>query len=269
MIIPGQQAIAKFISANASTILTGVGVAGTVSTAMLTVKATIQAMNKIDDERGKRIAKAMTMNPEAREEIKQTVELSTKDKIKLVAPYYIPPVLSGTATITAIVMANRISASRAAALAAAYTLSENRYKEYREKVQERLTGPKAQAIDDSIAQDRVNTDPPPTNLVVIEGEVLMKDKLTGRYFHSTVEKIRQGERAVNEELALSQYASLSEFYDRIGLEKTQFTDLVGWTTTNGEAPLEVKLSTTMTPDGRPCIVIDFNYIPRPDAHKLY
>jgi hypothetical protein len=260
MTLPGQQAVSKFIVSNASTILTGMGVVGTVTTAVLTAKASFKAAEMITEGSMKKMEKATSLQSE--------IGLTTQEKIKLVWPLYIPPVLSGVATVSCIVMSNRISASRAAALAAAYAASENRLKEYREKVQEKLTGPKAQAIEDSIAQDRVTADPP-GNLTVIEGEVLMKDMLTGRYFHSTVEKIRQGERAIRDEMHMTGYASLSEFYDKIGLEKTSFTDLVGWNTLGSDGELEVKMTTAMTPDGRPCVVIDFNNIPRPDAHKLY
>lgn len=244
-----QQKAGRVLIDNASTIFTGLGVVGVAATAVFTAKATLKAASVLEGY--------------------DLVEPTTVEKIKKVWPYFIPPVLVGGATITSIVMANRVNARRIAVLTAAYGLSESRFKEYREKVQDKLTTPKAQSIDDAIAQDHVNANPPPGNLVVIEGEVLCLDKLTGRYFHSTVERIRQAERAVNDELQMVQYASLSEFYDHVGLAKTQFTDQVGWNTLGADGPLKVELSTAMTPDGRPCVSIDFNYIPRPDAHKLY
>jgi hypothetical protein len=56
-------------------------------------------------------------------------------------------------------------------------------------------------------------------------------------------------------------ASLSMFYEEIGLPPTPYTDSVGWNMNNH---MEVKLSTVMSVDNRPCIAIDFSKQPLPD-----
>ena len=89
-------------------------------------------------------------------------------------------------------MSNRVSAQKAAALAAAYGLAERNLSEYKEKVAEKLTGPKKAAIDEEMAQDRVNKSDGYQNIVMIEGEVLCFDEPTGRYFNSTMENIKSG-----------------------------------------------------------------------------
>jgi hypothetical protein len=115
----------RFMKDNATTILTGTGVVGTVATAVLTAKASFAASEKL-----------------ILEEANYAVEhdghggFNTKDKIKVVWPLYIPPVAVGSATVASIVLANRMSAQRAAALAAAYGLAESRLQEYRGKVLE-------------------------------------------------------------------------------------------------------------------------------------
>lgn len=254
-----KQQAGRLISENATTILTGVGVVGTVATAVLTAKASFKAAEIL-----------------RREEMQYQIEsdghgqLDTKDKIKAVWPLYVPPVLIGGATIASIVMANRMSAQRAAALAAAYGMSESRLKEYREKMAEKLTGPKNQAINDEIAQDRVNANPPKGEVLILaDGEVIFYDVLTDRYFRSTVETVRQAENEINQELYLTQGASLSEFYDRIGLKPTPFSDIIGWNSIHDDGPLKVEFSTALTPDSKPCMTINFNHVPKPDYHKLY
>lgn len=261
-----QKKAGKFLVDNASSILTAGGVVGTVTTAVLTSRATFKAAEIIREKEIEEIEKA---GEDIARTDAQTMGLSTGARIKLVWPYYVPSVVVGSATIGSIVMANRISVQRAAALAAAYGISEGRLQEYKEKVAEKLTGPKKQAIDDEIAQDRVNANPPSREVIILAGgDVLCYDMLTGRYFRSTVEQIKRAETEINHELFESDGASLSEFYDKIGLPPTNYTDTVGW---NGlqDGVLEVKLSTVMSPDEKPCVAIDFSIAPTPNYTKLY
>jgi hypothetical protein len=248
----------RFMKDNATTILTGTGVVGTVATAVLTAKASFAACEKL-----------------ILEETNYAVEhdghggFNTKDKIKVVWPLYIPPVAVGSATVASIVLANRMSAQRAAALAAAYGLAESRLQEYRGKVLEKVTGPKGIAIDDEVAQDRVNRNPPEGQVIILAGgEVLCYDMYTDRYFRSTVEAIRKAENDINGELFHHQYASLSSFYEKVGLPPTSFSDEVGWNqATTG--PVELRFSTVKSPDEKPCIAFDFIVPPRPDYSQLY
>jgi len=61
------------------------------------------------------------------------------------------------------------------------------------------------------------------------------------------------------------YASLSDFYDLIGLPTTSFSDEVGW---NSDRLLELQFSTVLSDDGRPCISIDFRTVPIRDYYKV-
>lgn len=253
----------RYMKENSSAILTAGGVIGTVATAVLSGRAAVKAHDLICKEW--ELRHGMVVEDESAKELSKT------EKVTLVWPMFIPPVLVGTATIGSIVAANYMSAKRAAALAAAYGMSQKQLEEYKDKVAEKLTGPKAQAIDDEIAQDRVNNNPPKDNEVIIlaGGDVLCYDELTGRYFRSTVEQIRKAESKINADLVHHQYASLSSYYDEIGLPATNLTDTIGWGIHDQEIPLKVKLSTTMTPDDKPCVAIDFSPMPVPNYHQSY
>jgi hypothetical protein len=135
--------------------------------------------------------------------------------------------------------------------------------EYKEKVIERLGPRQDEKIRDEVAQDRVTANPPRSEEVIMvgSGQVLCYDMLTGRYFNSTVEDIKRAENSVNYELIHFMSCSLSHFYDEIGLPPTAYTDSVGWNMNNR---MEVKFSTTMTEDKRPCIAIDFSRPPLAD-----
>lgn len=255
-----RQRAQELLQDNASTILTAAGVVGTVTTAILTGRAGYKAAHIILAEEGRRMAEREGVgesNPEP---------LTKTDKAKLAAVHFIPPVLTGVATIASIVLANKISAQKAAALAAAYGLSEKQLREYKEKVAEKLTPQKEQKIRDEMAQDRVNNTPGANQIVVIEGEVLCLDASGGRYFMSTMEKIKQAVNRANESILHHDYVTLSEFYDLLGLKPTSWSDDVGF---NMDNRVELDYSTTLADNGRPCIVIDFVRLPRPDFHRTY
>lgn len=257
-----QKMVSDQLEEHASTILTAGGVIGTVATAVLAGRAGFKAAELIADQYLK--------YDEEKDEI---VEPSKRDQFLLVAPLFVPPALAGAATVASIVGANYMSAKEVAALAAAYGYSQKNLDEYKAKIAEKLTGPKNQQIRDEIAQDRVTNNPPSGNEVIIlaGGDVLCYDMITGRYFRSTVEQLHRGAATINKQLLDEQYASLSDFYDQIGLPATNYTDTVGWNMLNSAEflPLELVLTTTMTPDDKPCIAIDFNTMPKPDYARSY
>lgn len=244
---------------HSTTILTATAVGGTVATAVLTGRASFKAADIIAHEES-------IVNLAVEENI-DPVTLSKFDKVKITWRLYLPPVAVGVTTITSIIVANKISSKKIAALAVAGGISERALQEYKEKVVEKLGDRQGQKIRDEIAQDRVSKNPPNGREVILAGtgEVLCYDMLTGRYFQSTVEEIKRAENKINYELIHFMSASLSQFYDEIGLPPTTYTDMVGW---NSENHIEVLFSTVMSADDRPCIAIDFSRPPVPDYYKI-
>src|SRR3954467_11780114 len=249
-----------FVSANSSALLTAGGVVGTVATAVLTGRAAFKAGDILRAENAKKKTEFLKEESAAIAEVPKDM-LSKKEKRIAVGPQFIPPVLVGGVTIASIIMANRMSAQKIAALAAAYGLAERNLSEYKEKVAEKLTGPKQQQVDDELAQDRVNKTDGYQSIVIVEGEVLCFDEPTARYFRSTMENIKSAVNAVNAEILNHDFASAGFFYEEIGLPGTSWTDEIGW---NRDSLVELKYSTVVSPDGRPCIAIDFKIPPRAD-----
>jgi len=250
---------AKFLlNDHSTTILTVAGVAGTVATSVLTARSTIKAVDIIEEK---------TAELEGRLAFpKVQVDISKTDKVKWVWRQYLPPVGTGVLTITCIIWANKISSKKIAALTVAAGVSERAFQEYKDKVVEKLGPKEDEKIRDSVAQDRVGATPMNSNITIVgDGEVLCFDMLTGRYFKSTMEQIRKAENKVNFELINFMSCSLSHFYDEIGLEPTSYSDMVGWNSAN--SPVEVKFSTVLSTDNRPCIAIDFSKPPIPDYDK--
>ena len=248
----------KVLGTNPTTILTGMGVTGVITTAYFASRASFKAAQIIAKEQA-----PMGVPPN---DIRK--ELTRTEKFKLVWPEYVAPVSVGATTITAIIMANHTASKRIAALTVASGISERALTEYKAKVLEKIGENKETAIRDEIAQERVaNVTPNKEVLVIGAGDVLCFDILTGRYFLSTVEKIRQAENKINYEILNHMYASLSQFYDLLDIPPTPYSDTVGW---NGLTDrFEVQFSTVMSPDNRPCIAIDFAHLPVAEYTKLY
>lgn len=241
----------KLITDNSPGILTGLAVAGSVATAYLTGVASMRAARLIDET-----------------EAFGNYGLEPKEKVILVWRMYLPAVITGGVTVTCIIFSNRIGSRRAAAVAAAYSLTERAFEEYRDKVVEKLGERKEQAIRDEIVQDRMDRHPPVQSQVIVTGtgDVLCTDAYSGRYFNSSVESIRQAQNDVNFQILHDGYASLTDFYDRLGLSSTQISDNVGW---NSGRMLEIFFSAALTPEQKPCVSIEFSVEPYHNYTKVY
>lgn len=250
--------VSQYVTENAPAILTGAGMFGTATTAILTGRASFKAAEIIRIEDKKRHVEQDGIGG-----------LGDFEKIKLVAPLYIPPVITGTATLGCIFMAHRISAQQLAAMTALYGLTEGRFADYKDKVAEQFGQAKETKVQDAAAQTAVDASPPRSDeiFVIGSGDVLCLDLYSGRYFKSSVDRIKKAENTLNHSITLYDYADLTSFYLDIGLPKTGYSDNVGWNSAN---PLDVRYTTAMNADdSQPVIAIDFVSHPRSDFHQTF
>lgn len=249
----------QFALSNDAALLTGVGITGTVTTAYLAGKGGFAAAVILEDQ--------YAGESHAAGEPMIHSDFSLRYKVGHVWQEFIPAVGVGATTIGAIFMANRVSSKRAAALTAAYGVSERAFAEYKEKVVEKLGENKEAAIRAEVAQDRVDAKPVTVSTVIIgNGEVLCLENWGGRYFKSSVQAIEKARNEINHEMMNHSYSSLSEFFDKIGLPPTSGSDEVGW---NINTPLELSLSTALSTDDQPCLVLDFAVAPVAGYGNLY
>ena len=239
----------KAITDNSAAILTGVGVVGTITTAILTGRGTIKAVRTLDE------ANAM-LRAQIEESSTPPQELTLPAKVGLVGVHYIPAISSGITTITAILFSYKISSKQSAAFAAAYGISERAFQEYKDKVIEKVGPKKETTIVESLAQDKVDANPLGNREVIVigNGDVLCFDELSGRYFRSSIEAIKAAENKVNHAILNENAVSLGTFYDAIGLGGTQLDDQLGW---NLDHMLNISYSATIADNGQPCIAISF------------
>ncbi len=242
---------------NSPTILTTIGVVGTITTAYLAGKASFEASDIIRLKEGDEYHS---------EEDRRDSQEVIKDRVRLVWRLYVPAITTGVATISCIVGANQVGARRAAGLAAAYSITEKTFDEYKKKVVEKLGERKEEQVRDEIMQQRV-TESYSSGMEIYGAEVgeLCYDKFSDRHFRSTVESIRAAENTFNYALIHDGYASLAEFYRILDLPALAYSEAIGW---NTDRLMEVRISTVLAPGDKPCIAIDFRNEPTPDYGRF-
>lgn len=231
----------KKVADNSPSLLAGLGVTGTLSTAYLVGKATVSAVQVLEHKH---------------QVTAQDLPLRKED-IKTVWKLYIPAVASGALTIACIVGGNRIGARRAAAAYSLLTVSERAFDEYRDKVVETIGEKKEQAVRDDIARDRMVRDSSQGIVVIGSGSVLCYEMHTGRYFNSDMETLRAARNTINEQMFNENAATLDDFYDLVGLPGTSHSSQSGWVV---EKQMQLQFSTVMSDDNRPCIAFAYNYV---------
>lgn len=237
-------------------ILTGIGIAGMITSTILAVKATPKALTLIE------IAEDDKYDSTGESDLTKT------ELVKAAWKAYIPTVVTGAASITCLIGASSVNAKRNAALATAYELSKTALSEYKEKVVEEIGEKKEKIIREKIDQDHLDKNPVSKSNIVItnNGDQLFYDGVSGRYFKSDLESIKAAVNKVNRDMTYDNYISLSEFYDEIGLEPTDVSDQLGWNLDDGL--IDIIFGTRMSDDGRPCITLDYQVAPRYDFSKL-
>lgn len=231
-------------------ILTGIGIAGMITTTILAVKATPKALKLLEGA-----------------QYEKKDHLTTQEKMKACWKCYIPAAVTGTVSVACLIGASSVNARRNAALATAYKLSETALTEYKEKVVETIGEKKEQAVRDSIAKDKITNDPVNQKEIIItgKGDTLCYDSVFGRYFKSDIEKLKKIENELNRRMRNEMYISLNEFYYEVGLDYVAAGHDLGWDIDRGY--IELDFSSQLTPDGVPCLVVSFGTPPKYDFRR--
>lgn len=232
-------------------ILIGIGVAGFITTTVLAVKATPKALDliaraddkKFDNGHGEHLTKV--------------------EVIKAAWKPYIPAAVTGVVSIACVIGSNSVNAKRNAALATAYQLSTAALNEYKDKVIETIGEKKEQTIREKISKDRIEQNPVTNSTVYVtgDGDSLFLEPISKRYFKSDIERVRSVINTLNETMYNDPFGniSLSDFYDDIGLERTDISDDIGWNIANGS--IKVEFHPAMSDNGKPCLALYYTTAP--------
>lgn len=238
------------VSKHSPEILTGLGIAGMVTTTVLAVKATPKALELIEDRK-----EELDVYP--------TEKLSPVETVKATWKCYIPAAVTGVTSVACLIGASSVNLRRNAALTAAYNLSATALSEYKEKVVETIGEKKEKEIHDKVAEERLNKEPVNQSAIIVSGNGTTRcfDTITKRRFTSDLETIRRIVNDLNARMINGEdYISLNEFYYELGLDGTSIGDELGWNICSGK--IEVNFSAQLDTDGVPCIVVDYTVAPK-------
>lgn len=230
-------------------ILTGVGIAGMLSSVIFAVKATPKAMQLVEDE------------------LEYNLDATKMDIFRAAWRPYVPAATTFIFSSACLIGANSINHKRNAAIATACSLSEYALREYRNKVVEVIGEEKEKEIRDAVSRDRVEARPLTSEVIITgNGDVLCFETLSGRYFKSNVDRIEKAMNILNRRVLSENYCSVNDYYEALGLDPIDVGEELGWNTDDGM--IELHYSSQLTVDNQPCVVLDPIVMPRHGYSKF-
>ena len=242
----------KFTVKHAPEILIGSGIAAGITGTVLTVPATVKAVKAVENKK--------------REEEKDS--LTKKEIFKTCWKYYIPTATMMTLSTLSVLEGQSIHTKRAAALTAAYKISESALAEYKEAVIETIGEKKEREVRDTVAKNKIDRDSIGNHEVIItgKGDTMCYDTWSKRYFKSDLEKIRRAVNELNRQMINEMYVSLNDFYDEIGLSHSSLGYKMGWNLDKGF--IDIHPSAQLDENDEPCIAITFTVEPQYNFDRL-
>lgn len=179
------------------------------------------------------------------------------EKARALAPVYAPTAGMILLSTACIVFSNRIHTYRYASLLALYSVGERTLQRWQDAVVEEVGKGKFEKVRQRTTEPR---DDIPGSMVVEEGEVVLYDNYTGRFFKAdSVETIRRKANDLTDRMFSGDWISLNDWYYEIGLPNTEFGDEIGWDAAGG--PINMTFDAFLKND-RPVISVSFNVKPR-------
>lgn len=223
-------------------ILLGAGIAGFISSIVLTAKVAPKAKKKLDEL----------------EEDAPIIE-----KAKTVLPDYIPVIGSAMVSAGLLMMSAKIVSYRYATLGMLYSISENQLYRLQKAVKEEVGEKKAEKIRLKSLTPEIEV---PEDIIEKEdGTTLFFDNFTGRYFRRrSVEAVRKAVNDTNELAINNGFASVNDFYYALGLPAIERGDDMGWEperVDSDDGLLNIRLDTALQYD-TPVVIISFKVWPK-------
>lgn len=232
-------------------ILAGVGVVGTVASAVMACKATLKlddilAESKETRDKIKEVAENPRYEEEySQEDAKKDLTINYTQTAMKIAKLYAPAVILGSASLGCLLASNDILRKRNAALSAAYMTVDKSFKEYRSRVAERFGEEVEKEIRYNIKAMEVETtvaNEDGSETTITEQVKAMDPNLYSDYARFFDEASPYWQRDPEYNLmflkAQQQYANdllkargrlfLNEVYEMVGIDKTKAGQIVGW-----------------------------------------
>lgn len=231
----------------APTVLSLMGSAGVIFTAILAVKATPKAVELI--------------RANSRKEHDGDPYASTpKEAVQAAWHCYIPAIVAAGSTIFCILGANYLNKKTQASLVSAYVLLEQSFKEYQKRV-------KDVCWDDAANKEKEYVPIEPD--AAATDKCLFYDPIGERYFERTMVEVRDAEYHANRNLVLRGYVPLNEFYEFLDIPALEIGNDIGWSVDvgfdfYGYSWIDFDHVLTTMDDGLECYIINMPFAPTAD-----
>lgn len=242
----------SFTKEHSPELLISAGVGAMVTSTVLAVRATPKAIQLIEDEKADLGVTYLTK--------REIVETTWKQ--------YIPAVGMGAVGAACIVLGTTQNMKRNTALATVYALSENTLREYQRKTVEIAGEEKAQEIEREVAKVRVKDHPIVVNELNNEyvistgnGDTLIFDSLSGRYFRSSMNAVDKAINEINKDLLDEYVITVNDLYNKLDVPTIGAGGLIGWK--SDKELVEVRYDSDVDQNGQPYLVLTFSNRPSP------
>ena len=247
--------IGLILKKNSPKILMGVGIAGSVVSTVLACKATLKVKDILDEknetvEQIHNCIEDETLDYNEEDKKKDLTILYAQTGVKL-AKLYLPSIALGALSIASIISGYKILNKRNVALAAAYTVVDKGFKNYRKNVVERFGEEvdrelrhniKAKQIEEKYIDKDGNEKTRKKKVYEIAEDKKPGEGISeyAKFFdewntdeHSKDPEynlmfLRKQQDYANEVLKHQGYLFLNEVYDMLGIPRTQAGQVVGW-----------------------------------------
>lgn len=205
-----------FIASNGPWIATGLGLAAAFVAGVRAVRKTPEAVKKVEEKKEEK-----------------GEDLTVTETVKVTWKYYLPSIIMFVVACALVIGGHKATTRRAAALATAYSLSEETLKEYREAAKEVLGEKKEAEVHAKAAENSVKKNPPPPGFVMVggKGNQVCKDEFSGHYFHSNSEQIWRVMNEITHQCGANEFTTLYEYYYEAGVYdamECDYAQAIGW-----------------------------------------
>ena len=208
--------VKTIVDKHGAVVLSVVAVAGVVATGITAAKASPVAIEKL------------------RELEEENEHVDSIEKVKAVAPIYGPTFAIGAGTVACIAGITILDRKHQATIMGAYALLSRNYNQYRDKVKEVLGIESYKKVNEEIAKEKIKDKKlekvPSQKIEEMGGNdiCVFYEATYDSMFERSFVEVLDAEYQLNRSLALNGYVSLADFYDLLGLERTQESEALGW-----------------------------------------
>ena len=262
--------IGLFLKQHAPQILSVLGCAGVVGTAVVAVRQDRKARQTIQNIETELIKNTLT--PDNAEDWR----VSKDDKRTIYIKEHIPTALMSVTTMFCIIGSGYLSKQTQVGMIAAYGLLNESFGDYRRKNIELYGAENHKKILESLAIERSKPmdlycqgafSCPSLNAVAIARDYpkeLFYDEFSKRYFESTLPAVLEAQYHLNRNIALGTPVLLNEYYGFLGLEDTIPGNELGWYMCDDYMWVDFNNEERYLEDGTRYIAIQMEYEPTTD-----